>query len=369
MADELTIGGWIADIKRSVAQFTGYLHLHGFSAGVVETRSAIEVVTRLRTPDWQETMIQWRIIYAKAPQQWEIFETLFDRYFQIGGARFHMKEAVLRPTSSSMTGPVVNPFVPTADPHYRALLAYSPQWGKDYPLYPSSEVNYGSLRESTRKVVKEWGYPRGSRWRKNQGSEWYWRKILHDSLSHGGEAITWPRRRHKPDRPRVVALVDVSGSMREYAPFYLGLVWDLMRVGARVQIFVCSTDLKCVTSKLKQTGPGGPPVIEKGELGGGTRLGWAFSQLWHLYRALLTTRTIFVVASDGFDTGEAWRVTQYFPQIANAVSAVYWFNPLLLEPDYTPRSSAILSALPFCRAHVGVRDEASWSQFARTHPG
>ncbi|MCL5971238.1 MAG: VWA domain-containing protein [Firmicutes bacterium] len=366
MADQLTIARWIEANRRDVVNFSRYLRGQGFSVAVAETIQATAILAEQAEPDSLATMVLWRVIYAKTPDQWQQFESLFHRYFELG-SRFQKLEASIFDPDSTESRAQSEPqrTFSVGVSARRPLLGYNPHWGAHYPLHPDPGINYGRMRLTTRVMLKRWAFSKGFHKQSGFGSDRNWRKIMFNSLRRGGELVEWITWGPKPSPPRLVILLDVSGSMRQYAPFYLGLAWQLLRSDARVEVFAASTHITRITPRLRHSGPLGPNVIDTVEIGGGTRLGWAFFQMWQQYRQYLTRRTIFLVASDGFDTGESWRISQYFPLISHAVRVVYWFNPLLLEPNYTPRSSALIACLPWCQFHVGVRDEQSWQKLSR----
>ncbi|PSR32742.1 MAG: hypothetical protein C7B46_13380 [Sulfobacillus benefaciens] len=366
MADQLVISRWIQANRRDVVNFSRFLRTHGFFVAVADTIQATAIMAEQSVANSVTTMILWRVIYAKTPIQWQQFEHLFNRYFGLG-ARFQNVEASAREPDATVAGQQSQPqrTFSVEVLARKPLLGYNPDWGAHYPLHPDSSINYGRMRQTTRVMLQRWAQSWGFYRASGFGSDPDWRKIMVNSLRRGGEMVNWATWGPKPSLPRLVILVDVSGSMRQYAPFYLSLAWQFVRSGARVEVFAASNNIIRITSRLRQTGPLGPDVIGPQEIGGGTRLGWAFCQMWEQYRRYLTRHTIFLVASDGFDTGEPGRISQYFPLISRAVRMVYWFNPLLLEPGYSPQSSALITCLPWCHFHVGIRDEASWEKFSR----
>ncbi len=102
------------------------------------------------------------------------------------------------------------------------------------------------------------------------------------------------------------------------------------------------------------------------EMGGGTRLGWAFSWLLHKYPNLFTRRTTVLICTDDFDTGDLSLVAESFPVLIRQSERVVWLNPLLLLPDYSPVSAALKIVLSYGPEHVGVVDSASWIHYVRS---
>ncbi|AEJ40380.1 VWA containing CoxE family protein [Sulfobacillus acidophilus TPY] len=367
--DQLTVGTLEEAMERQVSGFTAFLRRHGFPSTVLDTKAALEVLREVLPTNRDAIEVYWQSIYATTKEQWEVFPALFRRYFDSKGPRLTGREAVVEDDQTGLSGPPAEvPDVPklTLQSSARALLAYSPRWGGDVSLSPDPDLDVARMKPWTRVVLNHWAHPRGQRWKSPCGPTINWPGTVRTGFRHGGDAVQWTRQHRRRMRPRLVAVIDVSGSMAAYAPFYLGLVWHLVRMGSRVECFVSSNRMVRVTEALRRSRPGGQPVADAGKMGGGTRLGWAFSVLQHKHRTLLNFKTTLLVASDGFDAGDIWMLVETFPRIAQAVGQVIWMNPLLLEPGYEPRSAALKVVLPYCAAHVGVRDALSWVEYAKS---
>ncbi len=327
---------------------------------------ALSVVAGGRFSDLEAIAMRWRIIYAKTPQQWAHFGTLFAAYFKVEGPRFRQTERLDLEGGEGRGHRVSakNPLM--VQPSARPLLAYSPDAGSPVSLALAPDLDYGSLKQWSRRAFRRWSHPRGIRRMPSSGRHMDWPKTISSGIRHAGEVVDWQRVRRRPQKLRIVLLLDVSGSMRPHVPFFLGLAWLWTRMGLRFSLFLSSSDVADATTALKRGRPGGKPLMESRALGGGTRLGHAFAWLWNQRRVAFDHRTIFLVASDGFDQGDLRLVMDYFPRFAQVVGRIVWMNPLLLETDYVPKAQALLAALPYCTEHVGVRDQVSWVSYVKT---
>jgi uncharacterized protein with von Willebrand factor type A (vWA) domain len=63
--------------------------------------------------------------------------------------------------------------------------------------------------------------------------------------------------------------------------------------------------------------------------------------------ALLSRRTVFIILSDGWDTGAPEELTAELRKIRRRVEKLIWLNPLLGLNDYQPVTRGISAALPF----------------------
>ena len=179
------------------------------------------------------------------------------------------------------------------------------------------------------------------------------RRAIRLSLHQGGDLINLPRRRRVPRVPRLVMLLDASGSMERHANLLLQLVYALAQRAGRVETFVFTTSLTRVTRQLR-TPSFGEALIRVGEQvphwSGGTRIGESLATLNRDHAHLLDRNTSVVLLSDGWETGEPELLSLELGKLRRRVRRLVWLNPLLGTPDYEPLTLGLQAARP----HVDV---------------
>jgi uncharacterized protein len=91
-------------------------------------------------------------------------------------------------------------------------------------------------------------------------------------------------------------------------------------------------------------------------VGGGTRIGACLAQFnrWHASR-VLTSRTVLMIVSDGYDTGEPGALGAAMSALRRRCRRIVWLNPMLGWPGYEPVARGMAEALPhidlFAPAH------------------
>lgn len=176
------------------------------------------------------------------------------------------------------------------------------------------------------------------------------RRSFRGALAHDGEILRLARRDRRVDRPKVVLLCDVSGSMERYSRFLLRFLVSAGR-SRDVEAFVFSTRLTRVTSWL--TGSGRDDALEAlgrevRDWSGGTRIGASLEDFLDRHgRALLGQKSVVVILSDGLDRGDTERLERAMRGISRRARKVIWLNPLLESPDYRPEARGMKAALPF----------------------
>ncbi len=181
-----------------------------------------------------------------------------------------------------------------------------------------------------------------------------------------GEIIELRRRERRRRKVRLVLLCDVSGSMDLYSRFLLQFLYALQNVFGRVETFTFSTRLTRVTEHLKGASyrQALARLTEVRDFSGGTRIGESLQEFNAGWGNLVNRRTIVLVLSDGWDTGEPDVLANEMLTIKRKAGRLIWLNPLLGNPSYEPLTRGMAAALPlvdhFAAAHnlASLRDLA-----------
>jgi uncharacterized protein len=159
----------------------------------------------------------------------------------------------------------------------------------------------------------------------------------------------WRRRRLVPRK--LVFLVDVSGSMEPYARAMIMFLQAAVRGGRSVRAFTFGTRLTEVTRELKGHDPdralrGAARAVP--DWAGGTRIGDALRFLNNRHGPRgLTRGAVVVIASDGWERGDAELLAGEMARLHRAAHAVVWVNPLAGDADYKPLAEGMAAALPY----------------------
>lgn len=176
------------------------------------------------------------------------------------------------------------------------------------------------------------------------------RRSLRAAIHHDGELIRLAHRARRQERPRIVLLCDVSGSMERYSRFLVRFILALSR-NEDVAAFVFSTRLLRLGTGRRRRRPA--EALE--ELArqmetwpGGTRIGGCLETFVEEHgRRLLGRKTVVVVLSDGLDRGDPAPLERAMRAIQRRARKVIWLNPLLESADYEPEARGMKAALPY----------------------
>jgi len=191
------------------------------------------------------------------------------------------------------------------------------------------------------------------------------RRTLRANLTRG-ELIDLRYRRRKRKKVRLVLLCDVSGSMDLYSRFLLQFLFALQSAFSRVETFTFSVRLTRVTEHLRARSY--REVLRRLEAvrdwSGGTKIGESLAEFNRRWPALVDRRTIVIILSDGWDTGDPDLLAAELLRIKRRAGRVIWLNPLLGNPSYEPLTRGMAAALPLVHRFAAAHNLAALRELA-----
>lgn len=182
------------------------------------------------------------------------------------------------------------------------------------------------------------------------------RRTLRANLTKA-DLIELRYRERKRRKVRLVLLCDVSGSMDLYSRFLLQFLFALQKVFRQVETFTFSTRLTRITEHLgaRSYRQVLRRLTDVHDWSGGTRIGESLAQFNREWPHVVDRRTIVILLSDGWDTGDPDLLSTELLRIKRRAGRVIWLNPLLGNPSYEPLTRGMVAALPlvdhFAAAH------------------
>jgi uncharacterized protein with von Willebrand factor type A (vWA) domain len=199
------------------------------------------------------------------------------------------------------------------------------------------------IREIARRIATR--YSR-RRWRARRGALDA-RRTLRRNMSHGGVPFRTVWKRTRIDRPRVMLLCDVSGSVAPVAHFLLMFVYALSDVLAGLRAFAFSSTMVEVSDLLARhdIDRAAEQVMEAAGFGA-SDYGRALAAFADLAQGAITRDTTLIVLGDARGNRNPARVEVMRAIFARA-ARVIWLNP---EPRalWGTGDSDMLRYLPYC---------------------
>ncbi|MCD6060204.1 MAG: hypothetical protein K0S16_515 [Moraxellaceae bacterium] len=153
------------------------------------------------------------------------------------------------------------------------------------------------------------------------------RATLRRNLAHDGVLMEPRWRRIRKDRPRVMAVCDVSRSVSQYARFLLLFLYGLQEVIPRLRSFVFASTLHEVTDLFEGNDVETALDLTLERYGlGSTDYGRAFADLESLALADIDRRTTLVILGDARNNNGDARL-ELMRQFHDRARQVIWLNP------------------------------------------
>ncbi|ORE92228.1 hypothetical protein ATO13_17899 [Stappia sp. 22II-S9-Z10] len=191
------------------------------------------------------------------------------------------------------------------------------------------------------------------------------RRALRDAVRRDGEVVHLPRLKRRTRQRRVLLLIDVSGSMAAQTDAALRFAHTLARSAERAEIFTLGTRLTRITRPMHRRNQAAALAATSAAVAdwdGGTRLGDALAAFLAVPRfAGFARGAAVVVLSDGLERGEPDVLIGAMERLSRLAWAVMWLTPLAADPNYEPRTAALMEIRPML-AHLG--DGSSPSRIA-----
>ncbi|MDF5756839.1 VWA domain-containing protein [Spongiactinospora sp. TRM90649] len=191
------------------------------------------------------------------------------------------------------------------------------------------------------------------------------RRTVREALRRGGEIALLRRRAHR-ERPRAVALlIDVSGSMAPYADTLLRFAHAMVRSEPRAtEVFSVGTRLTRLTAEMRHRDAGLAMAAVSAAIpdwSGGTRLGEELKEFLASHHG---RGAIVVIASDGWERGDATLLGAQMARLSRLAHRVIWVNPHKGHAGYEPLTAGMRAALPYLDDFVAGHSLAAYEELA-----
>ena len=351
-------------LSTAVARFAASLRQAGLPVTLPHVTDAVRALDHLDICDRAELYLGLRAVFVGRPEEVPPFDRCFEAFWRTG------------PTQDGLPGLVQ---APPADIGTDALLESSSQkrdslaletWGEEggdeggeplsVPAASDAEALAGQdfstfspdqldeVFRLTLKIARRLAHRITRRRRPvRRRGRVDLRRTLRANLTRS-DLIELRFRERKRKKVRLVLLCDVSGSMDLYSRFLLQFLYALQHVFGRVESFTFSTRLTRITEHLR--GLTYRQMLRRlGEVrdwSGGTKIGESLAEFNRRWPQLVDRRTLVIILSDGWDTGEPELLAGELSRIKRRAARVIWLNPLLGNPSYEPLTRGMAAALP-----------------------
>jgi uncharacterized protein with von Willebrand factor type A (vWA) domain len=358
-------------LSKNIVSFCRYLRHHGFSISAEEESDALLALGYINYQDRTIFKLAIKAICCKTRNQLEEFDNLFEQYWRelekAVDAKLQTDEKPLnRPGKQNTPFKSLHSWVNgNREKENEETSFYSVHENlshKDFASVPDDELD--ELMQSIKSLSKRLAAHLNRRYEKNNRTDLPdLRRTLRKNMRTGGELIELIFHRPKRNRIKLVILCDVSKSMDIYAAFLLQFMYAFQQVYSRVETFAFSTSLQPITKLIRNTDfRKAMQLIGSQHSGwsGGTKIGASLKDFVENYSSqLLDKKTIVLIMSDGWDTGDIEMLSRSMKYIHSKAKKTIWLNPLAGYRSYSPDVAGMQAALPYVDVFASVHNAAS----------
>jgi uncharacterized protein len=375
------------DLASNVTLFARRLRRRGLLVGPSEISDALRALAEVDVAERESVRLTLRTVLCSRAEDLPIFDDEFQQFWQGTAAAVGPSPEegdAGEPPAAGDAGQERQRDLAVTDwneggqaDEEREVPAYSPAEGrarKDFSTFSPDELR--AITELIIAIARLIATRLSRRTRSaRRGSLVDLRRTMRRNLRYGGDVLDLVWRRRKIRKAKLVLLCDVSGSMDIYSRFLVQFIYALQGVLSHVESFVFSTSLTRVTDALDKRDI--HQALQEAsrrvpDWSGGTKIGASLQHFNEGYgRRLVDARTIVVICSDGWDTGDLDVLQGAMRELRARAGRVIWLNPLLGSPGYEPVTQGMSIALPyvdvFASAHnlSGLRELERYLQDPR----
>jgi uncharacterized protein with von Willebrand factor type A (vWA) domain len=352
------------DLARAIVEFCRFARANGIGTGLKQTITCLQILRGARLVDLEAIKFGLRSVLCSSKAEWDLFAKIFEAFWGqsrlaggAGSGNSYKRNAPLNNCGSETKFRMISgkgiDLSSREEESGEAVLGASAI--ERLSKIDFSEVPQNDLTELERisiRLLRRMSYRLSRRLKagKSRGIVDL-RKTLRLNLGHGGDPIELCYKARKRQQPRLVLFLDVSDSMNLYSLFLLKFAYALSQHFREVESFIFSTRLAEISGVLRARQLADAlETLSQTKTGwsGGTRIGDSLHEFNRLYaRRLLSRGTVFIILSDGWDTGEPEAMISELRIIKRRVNKLIWLNPLLGLDRYEPITRAMSAALPY----------------------
>ena len=366
--------------QQLIEQLTGFSRFvreQSFNVGIQESVDSQRLAASIDVTNRRQLQLGLKALMCSSASDWERFDTLFDAYWKrdqprqntqasIGGKA--PRQSALAQSSQHGSDALFD--VPDANSldtvgasdgnlsHGGASATESISSKNFNQLSNAAELR--SMEELAERLARRIRQRLLRRQRiDRRGERVDMRRTARASLRYGGLPMSLNFRQRRRQTPKLVLLLDVSRSMSVYSYLFLRFARGILGAFKGSDAFAFHTRLVHIGETMRE--PSRRKLREKMAMisagwDGGTRIDKsleAFNR--HYARNILGSRSIVIIVSDGYDTGEPEDLSKQLQRIKRRTRRLIWLNPLLGLESYSPSTRCIMAALPlidiFAPAH------------------
>jgi len=347
---------------RAVVEFCRFVRANGIGSGTKQTIECLQAIRAVKSTDLGTFKFALRAVLCSSKEEWSLFDDLFVAYWgEVEHRRGTQSKKSVASTFSAhsngkgfqiLCGHRAGSDLEGEGERKTAFGASAIERLRKIDFSQVPQTDLAELERVSLRLLRRMSYRVSRRLQSRKCRDFVdLRRTIRRSIGRGGDLIELNYKGHKRERSRLVILLDVSDSMNLYSFFLLKFAYALGKHSKEVASFIFSTDLVAVSKVLGfRRLSSALEALSLATTGwsGGTKIGGSLQEFNRLYAGkLLSRNTVFIILSDGWDTGTPEVLVAELRKIKRRVSKLIWLNPLLGIEDYEPVTRGMSAARPY----------------------
>lgn len=176
------------------------------------------------------------------------------------------------------------------------------------------------------------------------------RRTIRQNIRYGGTMFNLKYRTKKINKPKILLICDVSGSMAKYASFVLQFMYGLTSVTEEIESFIFSEKVQLITEEFLKPQPFEKTMTDiinlSEDWGKGTDFNEALRVINEDYKRLITKDTFVIILSDTKTLNAEMAATRLM-DMKKRVKDIIWLNTL--PQKVWPETRSVLVFRRHCR--------------------
>ena len=368
------------NLSANLVAFCRHLRQHDFTIGISEEQDALLAINLVNPFESSENLaLCLQTTLCKTSFQLQQFPKLYQNYWreldQVVDSKIKEKEEKAEVTKQSTKQPSLqalkNWLYGNKNKETLETATYSDGgFGITTEQVAFSSQEMKEIFQLVQKLVRKIANRRSRRYQTTKKKAILdLKKSIRKNIVRNAEIVDILYKRKKKDNIKVVLLCDVSRSMELYSRFFIQFMYAFHSLFPKVETFAFATTLHHISKELNKASINKSlqEVINKiPDWSGGTKIGASLKQFneefGHKY---LTSKTLVIVLSDGWDTDEVDLVGENMKLIHRKALKVLWLNPLAGSGDWQPEVRGMKAALPYVDALLPFHNISSLQEMVR----
>lgn len=348
-------------LQQTIVEFCRFARANGIATGVKESLEAVRAASVVGIADRQNLKFALRAVLCSTKADWDSFDEIFDAFWSEFAGEVSLervkrgksvREQESQPENAELASMAHSSATAETEEGKAVMGATVHERLKKADFSEVKQADLAELERISLRLLRQMSLRLSRRIRSLAvRGRVDLRRTIRRSIGRGGDPIDLSFRRRKLQPLKLVIALDVSGSMNPYSIFFVRFAYALQKYFKRVDTFLFSTRLTEITSTLRARQLRDALESLAGHAAGwsgGTKIGESLHQLTQLQgRRLFSRDTVFMVLSDGWETGDPAVLVEELSGIKRRVRKLIWLNPLLGMADYQPITRGMSAALPY----------------------